>query len=161
MDSGPVNVRMADMDVVSGGRTLKTILGSCVGIILRDAERGVAGLAHIMLPRRQRGDEMVGKFADTALPALLARITGNGGRPGALHAFIVGGAQMFPLGDTSIASIGSQNVEAVRAALREHGIPVVYEETGGTVGRAVTFDNGTGRISVRTLAPVSSWGGQS
>ena len=41
---------MAEMDVVTDARRLKTILGSCVGIILRDPERRVSGLAHIMLP---------------------------------------------------------------------------------------------------------------
>ena len=39
-----VNVKMAELDVVNDARRLKTILGSCVGIILRDPERGVSGL---------------------------------------------------------------------------------------------------------------------
>ena len=45
-----VTVKMAEMDVVSDSSRLKTILGSCVGIILRDPERRVSGLAHVMLP---------------------------------------------------------------------------------------------------------------
>ena len=52
-----VTVKMAEMDVVTDGRRLKTILGSCVGIILRDPDRRVSGLAHIMLPARQRDDD--------------------------------------------------------------------------------------------------------
>ena len=52
-----VTVKMAEMDVVTDGWSLKTILGSCVGIILSDPDRRVSGLAHIMLPAKQRDDE--------------------------------------------------------------------------------------------------------
>ena len=76
-----VTVKMAEMDVVTDGRSLKTILGSCVGIILRDPERGVSGLAHVMLPARHRDDDATGKYADTAIPALLARLAKAGAAP--------------------------------------------------------------------------------
>ncbi|MGA2975264.1 MAG: chemotaxis protein CheD [Spirochaetia bacterium] len=146
-----VNVKMAEMDVVADGRSLKTILGSCVGVILRDPERCVSGLAHIMLPEHRRGDAATGKYADSAIPALLARMLRSGGRAGSLQALIIGGAEMFPMGNERIAAIGDLNVEAARKALKESRIPIVFEETGGRAGRAVVFDNATGTVSVKTL----------
>jgi len=146
-----VTVRMAGMDVVSGDRRLKTILGSCVGIILRDPQRRVSGLAHIMLPERHRDDITEGKYADTAVPALLACIARQGGRQGSLEALLVGGAQMFPQGDERISSIGDQNVAVSRSVLARHRIPIVFEDVGGNAGRSVTFDNATGEVSVKTL----------
>lgn len=153
-----VTVKMAEMDVITDARSLKTILGSCVGVILRDPERRVSGLAHIMLPRRQRDDTAMAKYADTAVPALLARMLAQGGRHTALQAHLIGGAQMFPLGDSRLASIGDQNVEAARKALADHRIPIVYEDIGGTAGRTVTFDNSTGNVAVKTLQPVAAGG---
>jgi chemotaxis protein CheD len=153
-----VTVKMAEMDVVTDSRRLKTILGSCVGIILRDPERRVSGLAHIMLPARHRDDITEGKYADTAIPALLARLVKCGGRPASLQALLIGGAQMFPLGNVRIASIGDQNVEASRRILGQCRIPIVFEDTGGKAGRSVTFDNATGRVSVKTLQSVERKG---
>ncbi len=149
-----LTVKMAEMGVVNDDRRLKTILGSCVGIILRDPERRVSGLAHIMLPARHREDTTEGKYADTAIPALLARIAREGGRQGSLQALLIGGAQMFPLGNERIASIGDQNVQASRTILGQYRIPIVFEDTGGTAGRTVTFDNATGTVSVKTLQAV-------
>jgi chemotaxis protein CheD len=146
-----VTVKMAEMDVVADGRNLKTILGSCVGIIIRDPERRVSGLAHVMLPRRNRDDSAEGKYADTAIPALLARLTATGIRRSALQAFLIGGAQMFPMGNVDIASIGDQNVAVARRVLQECKIPIVFEDVGGTSGRSVLFDNTTGTVAVKTL----------
>jgi chemotaxis protein CheD len=154
MTAEPVTVRMADMQVVSGEGSLRTILGSCVGIILWDSSRRVAGLAHVLLPRLQGGDPAVGKYADSAIPALLARVGGSGGRPAGLQAYLVGGAQMFPGSSGAIASIGDQNVAAARAELAARGIRIVFEDTGGTAGRSVSFESTTGRIAVRVLPPV-------
>lgn len=154
-----VNVKMAEMDVVTDGSSLKTILGSCVGIILCDPVRRVSGLAHVMLPNRHSEDAATGKYADTAIPALLSRLTESGGRRGSLQAFLIGGAQMFPMGNIRIASIGDQNVEAARKILTERKIPIVFQDTGGKAGRTVLFDNATGRVSVRTLQTIESRGG--
>jgi chemotaxis protein CheD len=153
-----VNVKMAEMDVVADGRSLKTILGSCVGVILRDPDKRVSGLAHIMLPERRRDDAAMGKYADSAIPALLDRVTGSGARRASLQAMIIGGAQMFPMGNRKIAAIGDQNVEAARRVLKESNIPVIYEETGGVAGRAVVFDNVTGKVTVKTLQAITRRG---
>ena len=147
------------MDVVRNEARLKTILGSCVGIILRDPERRVSGLAHVMLPERHRGDDATGKYADTAIPALLARLAVSGGRRFALQAFVIGGARMFPMGGEPLSSIGDQNVAAARRILGESGIPIVFEDTGGTTGRTVVFDNATGQVTVKTLQAIERTAG--
>jgi chemotaxis protein CheD len=147
---------MAEMEVVSGERSLKTILGSCVGVVLRDPDRKVGGLAHIMLPTRRRDDESSGKYADSAIPALLDRLAGSGCCPASLRALLIGGAQMFSMGNTIIASIGDQNVQAARRVLAERRIPIVFEDTGGTAGRSVVYSNATGKVAVKTLQAISA-----
>jgi len=154
-----VTVKMAEMEVVADGRSLKTVLGSCVGVIVRDPDRKVSGLAHIMLPARRSDDEACGKYADSAIPALLASMASRGCRARALQALLVGGAQMFPMGAASIASIGDKNVEAARRVLAERKIPIVFEDIGGTAGRTVVFNNTTGQVAVKTLRAMSSRGG--
>ena len=148
-----VNVRMAEMNVVRDSYSLKTILGSCVGVILHDPVKRISGLAHVMLPRNMRSDSSIGKYADTAIPALLAMMSGNGSRISSLKAYLIGGAKMFPMATGGLGSIGDQNVVAARKVLEEAAVPVVFEEIGGTQGRTVIFNNESGEISVHTLSP--------
>ena len=154
MAANTVTVKMAGMDVVSDGSRLKTILGSCLGVILHDPNCRMSGMAHIMLPAQHHDDGATGKYVDTAIPALLARLTSRGSNLFSLQAYLVGGAQMFPMGNVKLASIGEQNVQAARRILSESKIPIVFEDTGGMTGRTVMFNNATGEVSVQTLQAI-------
>jgi chemotaxis protein CheD len=114
-------------------------LGSCIGLALVDDKRGVIGLAHILLPDSRAGaGTVVGKFADTAVPALVERMVRLGAVKRGLEAVLVGGAQMFAFGAKSTLDIGARNEEATRNALQTQGIPIRAAATAGNKGRTVT-----------------------
>ena len=154
MAAETVTVHMAEIGYTCNGALLKTTLGSCVGVIVRDRERGVAGLAHVMLPYRLRAGDPPGKYADSAIPALLAGLESRGARRASLQAWLVGGARMFPVENDGLGSIGGRNVEESRRLLAESGVPVVREDVGGSYGRTVTFNATTASLDIRTLAPI-------
>src|SRR6266511_1022508 len=103
-------------------------LGSCIGLALVDGARGIGGLAHIVLPEAGSACHSNGagaaKFADRAVPALLERVTALGALRASVEAFLVGGAQMFSLGDGAGLDVGSRNEEATRAALERAGLRI-------------------------------------
>ena len=134
-----IAVRMGEIAIsATAGEVLVSIgLGSCIGLALVDRRRGVAGLAHVMLPEAIGDGGPAGKFADLAVPALVARLTALGAVRPMLEAVLVGGAQMFSLGDSAAMDIGVRNDAAVRAALAEERIPVVAAATGGSRGRTI------------------------
>ena len=108
-------------------------LGSCVGVALYDAKNKTGGLAHIMLPSsRLHSTETPppGKYADTALAALVADLEKAGSNRKDLVAKIVGGANMFASLTQSAVPIGLRNVSAVRQILGEMGIPIAGEDVG-------------------------------
>lgn len=113
-------------------------LGSCIGLILHDAKRGIGGMAHIMLPESGGKHDRPGKYADTALEILLKELTRKGCSPKTLQAKIVGGAQMFANFSGNL-SIGDRNIEAVRACLEKHGIAITDADVGGQKGRTVYY----------------------
>lgn len=154
-----VNVRMAEMNMVRDSHSLKTILGSCVGVILHDPVKRISALAHVMLPSSSRSDSSIGKYADTAIPALLAMMAGTGSRASSIRAYLIGGAKMFPMASGGIGSIGDQNISAARKVLEDAAVPIVFEDTGGTRGRTVIFNNESGQVSVHTLSPAVPVGG--
>jgi chemotaxis protein CheD len=123
-------------------------LGSCIGLALVCRRGRACGLAHVVLPSASgRAADRPAKFADEAVPALIAALVPHGARLGSLDAVLVGGAQMF---STSTGmEIGARNEAAVRAALLSAGIPVTATATAGSVGRTVRVHVATGNVTVR------------
>ncbi len=108
-------------------------LGSCIGLAMVDTQAGVAGLAHVVLPESGSAGGPPGKFADTAVPELLAQLERAGAVRRRLAAVLIGGARMFAIGAS--LDIGARNAAAVREQLGRLGIHVHAEETGGNRGR--------------------------
>jgi chemotaxis protein CheD len=127
-------------------------LGSCIGLAIVDRTAGVAGLAHIVLPESNDRVDQVGKFADTAVPELIAQMRKAGAFERRFETAIAGGARMFEM--SGGLDIGSRNEVAVRAALAKARISIKAAQTGGNTGRTV-------KISVRDLLVTVRSAGQS
>jgi chemotaxis protein CheD len=124
-------------------------LGSCVGLIIHDRDKGTGGLAHVMLPCSQGKTNRPGKYADTALDAILGELIRNASNNSSLIAKIAGGSSMFK-GFSGNLNIGERNVEVIRKVIREHNIPIRGEDVGGTVGRSITYNpSEKGRVTIR------------
>ena len=79
-----------------------------------------------------------GKFADTAIPAMLYALRSHRVKPEDTYGLLIGGATMFGHTHSSkLAGVGDRNIEAVRMQMARHGIGVASEEVGGTGGRSV------------------------
>ena len=145
-----VVVRMGELAAsASAGDVLVCVgLGSCIGLALVCRRGRACGLAHIVLPDSGgREADRPAKFAERAVPALIAALGPHGVRTDCLDAVLVGGAQMF---STSTGmEIGARNEAAVRAALLLAGIPVTATATAGSVGRTVRVHVASGTVTVR------------
>jgi chemotaxis protein CheD len=138
-------VRMGEASASSApGDTLACIgLGSCIGLALVDRAKGVAALAHVMLPESAQPDPpQPHKFADLAVPALIEMILAQGASRTRLEACLVGGAAMFQFGGSG-QDIGQRNGHAVTKLLGEARIPVRATATGGSKGRTVRVTVGS------------------
>jgi chemotaxis protein CheD len=155
MSDAPVRVAAANAAVRAAPAFLEALgLGSCVAIIVWDAERRVGGLAHVLLPEPapRRSIPAPARYATTAVPALLASLRGLGS-DGPLVATLVGGAGMFgEMLKVRGVHMGERNVEAARAALADAGVPIIAEDVLGGHARSVRFSVADGRVAVRTLA---------
>ena len=96
-----------------------------------------------------------GKYADTAIPALMAdfnRRLGTKVRP-RLIAKLVGGANMFQIDpgtrENSGLNIGQRNQEAIEQILNQLTIPIIARDVGGTTGRRLTLDTTSGVVTIR------------
>jgi chemotaxis protein CheD len=152
---GMITVGIADLKVGKGSDILATYaLGSCVGICLYDADKKIAGLAHIMLPLSmeaagsKKTPENARRYADTGITELVQSMNLAGANTARLTAKIAGGAQMFSA-SSAVFNIGERNVAAVKKMLAAYKIKIVAEETGLNYGRTVFFHADTGIMEVR------------
>ncbi|NHN49547.1 chemotaxis protein CheD [Halostella sp. JP-L12] len=147
----PIQVGISEFYVTDEDVTLKSYgLGSCLAVALHDDDAGVGGLAHVMLPDGDGNDaseENPGKFADTAIRAMLRQMVERGATYTDVEAKIAGGSDMFEF-DSFGEAVGKRNVVAAREELDKLGVPIAAEEVGGQRGRTVEFDAGTGVLTI-------------
>jgi chemotaxis protein CheD len=147
-------VGLAEIGLAAGpdGQLVAHGVGSCVIVCAWDPASRVAGMAHVVqphsLPSATAGSA---RYADLAVPALLARMRDAGADAARLVVKLVGGASVLrPLAALG-EPLGALNVRAVEAALDKEGIRPRASDVGGTHGRTATFDAATGRLHVKTL----------
>ena len=142
-------VGLGAIRVVTGPSILSISgIGSCIGLAVRDMKCGVSGLAHIVLPNSEEGydiDVTPGRYADTAVKALVREMISNGAQVAHVVAKLVGGSHALSAGGFD----GSKNIGSVRKELAENNIPIAAEEVGSTFGRSMKFDTGNGKITIR------------
>lgn len=147
------NVGMAQIAYGKEDGRLVAVLGSCVGVAVYHRETRTAGLAHVMLPQSHNNITRPGKFADTAVAALVHHFTRRGIRAESLIAKIAGGASMFG-GPDSPLQIGAENIRAVSRALAEANVRLATKDVGGTQGRRIAFDCTTGNMRIEIAGAV-------
>lgn len=153
--SGPlVKVGMAQFRVGTAPIKMMTMaLGSCLGLVLYEAEAHIGAMAHAMHPRRAnvKSNANRAKFVDSAIWLMVNRMIKHGANRDRITAKIFGGAKMFDYftGSRGVLQIGEKNLIAAREELKHFGIPIIAECVGGSRGRTIVFDVTDGSVLVR------------
>lgn len=146
-------IGIGELSVLRKTGVLRTLLGSCIGLVLHDRQRCIGGLAHIVLPSSNGSLQPLGKYADTAVPELVRLIEHEGGKSRDLTAKLAGGANMFATAKSN--GIGEQNLAMVEKLLKEAGISVTGRHCGGQQGRRMAYDVQTGIVTVEIVGSPS------
>ncbi len=144
---------MGEIKMARGAGALGCIgLGSCVGTLLYDPQTGAGALAHVMLPEPHGDDalRMPGKYAISAVPALLKELGLTPATASRLKAILIGGAEVFQNRESTLR-IGERNVETLSRLLKELQIGIAFSDTGGNKGRSFEFDLATAELVIRVV----------
>jgi chemotaxis protein CheD len=147
------SIGIAGLKVIRSPDSVRTVLGSCIGIAIYDPIAGIGALGHVILPDSSSGTGDPMKFADTATEMLIEELLVAGARRSRLAAKISGGAAMF--GTASGGNLGDRNAVAVRAKLSECGVPLKGEAVGGTKGRKMFLAPINGEVRVEIIGETS------
>jgi len=147
-----VVVGIGDMKVAKGDVEIVTYaLGSCVGVCVYDEALGLGGMLHALLPASPDDfpAEEKYKYVDTGLDGLIDQLCIKGADRSRLKAKLVGGAKMFEYVVTiDGVDIGTANVVQAKRQLKEMGIKLAWEVTGGEVGRTIRFRPPNGAVKI-------------
>jgi chemotaxis protein CheD len=129
---------------------LRTLLGSCVSIVMWHPERRIGGMSHIILPGRNRRDASLpldGRYAEEVMTLFQREVIRAGTLPQQYQVYLVGGGNMYQTVDLK-NSVGTRNIAAARAQLQKHGFTVRAEHVGTTHHRKLELDLGNGVVTV-------------
>lgn len=122
-----------------------------VGIVLLlydDKNRvGGAGLFTISMPPQDHSK--ADTFPGAGLPSLLKKMKELGADTASLSVKMIGGADLHNV--PSLLSFGKKNRDATVAAIKEAGLTLAKEDTGGSHKRSMKFSIGTGKVALQTV----------
>ena len=116
---------------------IKTLLGSCVAIMVYDNRLKIKGMNHFLLPHSHISDSY--KYGLYSIESMLNEMYKYGSRKTDLSVKIVGGADVL---SSTTQKIGRKNVEFAKNFCHSEGIKIVSENVGGIYGRVVLLING-------------------
>lgn len=137
--------------VTDSGMLLVTVLGSCVAACIRDADSGIGGMNHFMLPD-DGGRETVGasaRYGTYAMEVLINHLLKMGARRNRLEAKVFGGGAV--LASLASSNVGAKNAEFVLEYLKTEKIPVVAKDLLDSYPRKVYYFPQTGKVLVKKL----------
>jgi chemotaxis protein CheD len=151
-DRAEVTIHIGGVYATRAPTIIKTVLGSCIAVCLRDPRAQVGGMNHFMLPvpgHRHDGVESA-RFGVHAMDLLIGAIQKSGGERRRLEAKVFGGGHVLSISQNG-NSVAGQNIKFIEEFMNTEGIPVVGRDLGGYLPRRIHFHTDTGKVYVKRL----------
>lgn len=153
MNRNEINVHIGEVKMGKDSQVLHSLLGSCIGISLLWADRGVYGLAHSLLSESPNKDHSFGaKYADQAIHSLIILMKIPSEEFKNINAVVVGGGNMTLPKDTAENNlIGFLNAKCAINTLKKLKINIIHQDIGGTNGRKLSIFCNDGNFKVKKI----------
>jgi len=146
-----IELMPGDVALGLAGDQMKTLLGSCVSVILTDPRRTVGAMCHIVhVGRPNHANTHNTAYGEVAMQDMFGRLVGVGIPPTRCHAYVYGGGNMFPQMFTT-THVGAKNADWALDYLHDSGIAVVDQCLGGNGYRKVAWTVGREPPFVETI----------
>lgn len=150
---------------------VRTVLGSCVAVILHVPRLRLSALCHAQMPEKQtehrcfescpnpRYQELPDanelKYVTCCIRYMLDELLRRRVRKGEIVTTLVGGANVIRNIDPKW-SVASRNVAIAQSMLEHEGISIAYSDTGGIEGRVIAHLSDVNATRVRYHGEASS-----
>jgi chemotaxis protein CheD len=137
---------------------VRTVLGSCVGVVFWAPRQGYGGLCHPMLPQipkgqaGQMGQHQARRYVDFTIRDMAASFEALGVKRHELRLKLFGGGDVLLVsGVNSRPTVGKLNCEMALRVAEEEGLEVIASSLGGTSGLHIQLQTATGEVLLRRL----------
>jgi chemotaxis protein CheD len=134
---------------------IHTILGSCVSVCLRDTALKMAGINHYLLPGSPQSSPGNANHGHSSIRMLIRSMTNRGAKIENMEAKIFGGCNSW-VREAGLLSVGRKNIDVATLLLKEAGISIIAQDTGGICGRKIIFNTATGKVKVYVLTKTAA-----
>lgn len=153
MDETRITVAQGDHVVTRDpNAVLATVLGSCVAACLHDADAGIGGMNHFLLPTPPEGASddasALRRYGAFAMELLINGMITRGAQRHRLRAHLYGGANLH----AGMTRIGQENAMFARRFLVDEGIALIREDLGGSSARRIEFRAASGLVRTRLIS---------
>lgn len=143
---GELYVSRAQNEVVA------TTIGSCVSACICDAQIGIGGMNHFMLPLKHDGGgfesmDVATRYGNHAMEQLINEIIKHGGRRRHLEVRVTGGAHII----ANMSKVGSRNIDFILRYVDIEQLTLKSRDLGDYCARKVVYTPTTGRLRVKRL----------
>lgn len=132
------------------GAVIRTLLGSCIAVCLRDPISRVGGMNHFMLPNGYSDDPLSSRYGVHAMELLINRCMKLGAERCRLEAKVFGAAHVLRV-EHKVGNVAEVNAAFIKEFLTLEGIPTIAEDVGGQAAREIYFFTDSGRTMLRRL----------
>jgi len=157
-------LNIGEVIVAKSPKTVWTVLGSCVSVVLYSKEYKTGAICHAQLPEKlniierctdycpkpcynEYDEDNALRFVSCAISFMLDKLNKTGIPFTSLNAGIYGGSNRFQFMIDN-KTIGERNVEIARKLLKGKGIRITKEDVGGSQSRKIIFNLETGKVEV-------------
>jgi chemotaxis protein CheD len=136
---------------------VKTILGSCISLVIYDPEKKIGGICHAMHPENPKTDENRNFFyADTAIQEIMNYFIVFVIAKEKMDISLYGGSSVVKTTGVTKFNPGNENIRSAIKTLDSFGIKPSVMDTGGDYGRKLLFYPHTGEVIVKKIPILSA-----
>lgn len=131
---------------------VRTLLGSCIAVCLRDPRTRVGGMNHFLLPYSGADEAVSTRYGVHAMELLINECMKAGADRCHLEAKVFGGGHVLRMA-ASVIDVPTANIRFALEFLDTESIPIRSQDIGGIHPREVYFHTDTGKVLLRRLKP--------
>lgn len=132
-----------------------TVLGSCVSVCLWDRTAGIGGMNHYLLPGIEDDEPGNMNRGITSIQMLVKAMLNRGATIENMEAKVFGGCNSLYKED-NLFRVGERNAAVALEILKVFNIRVSAKHVGGSYGRKIIFDTGTGKVKMKLLTETAA-----
>lgn len=143
-------IHVGEIHVGARPTEISTILGSCVAVCLYDNVQRIGSMNHYLVPLWNGNGLQSPKYGNISITRLIESMLNIGCDISNMEAKVFGGANVIDVANDNMM-IGRKNILVAKEVLKEYGIPIVAQDTGGEKGRRIMMRSDTGKIFLKYL----------